>query len=102
MKHPDDAPIACSLDDVTTREKEWKAVIDRGLRAALATPAGVRLEFDPVLETSQTLLDLVASERECCGWATWTLTSTADATLVEATAGEPGRFVLHAMFEVTP
>lgn len=103
MRHHDDAPIACSLDDVGKRERgtEWKAVAGR-LRARLATPTGVRLEFDTNLETGHALLDLVAAERACCGWATWTLTSTPDATVIEATAAEPGPSVLHAMFEVTP
>jgi hypothetical protein len=102
MKYPNDAPIACSLEDVRTRETQWEAVIASGLRSRCATPTGVRLEFDSSLETSRTLLDLVASERDCCGWATWTLTSTLDGTLIEATAGEPGPSVLQAMFKVTP
>lgn len=99
MKYPENAPIACSLDDLSGREQEWSAVIAAALRTKVATQNGVRLNFAPTPDTAHALLDLVAAERQCCAWAEWTLTSTPAATVVEVTA-DPGTDVLHAMFDV--
>jgi hypothetical protein len=62
----------------------------------------VRLEFAPDHAIAHALLDLVAAERGCCAWASWTLTSTLDATVLEAQADESGTTALQAMFEVGP
>lgn len=95
-----DLPIACSLagEDVIARQQTWRTVA-AALRTRSATPTGLRLEFEPDPVTAHVLLDLVAAERDCCAWASWTMTSTADATVVEAAADESGAPVLHAMFE---
>ncbi len=100
MTPPDDAPLACSLSkpDRMSRTDTWQRVTDAALRSRVATPTGVRLEFEPSPATAHVLLDLVAAERGCCGWASWTLTDRADSTMVEATADESGADVLHAMF----
>jgi hypothetical protein len=104
MTTPNKPPIACSLsvDDMKLREETWNAVTRAALHTHAATTNGVRLEFHANPETAHTLLDLVAAERQCCGWASWTLTNTQDATVVEASAGELGAHVLHAMFQLTP
>ncbi|MFZ0214570.1 MAG: hypothetical protein WAM30_01370 [Candidatus Dormiibacterota bacterium] len=102
MKYPENAPIACGLDDLKEREQAWSAVIGAALRTRTATEAGIRLEFDPKPDAAHVLLDLVTAERDCCAWATWTLTSTDGATVVEASAAEPGPEVLHAMFRLEP
>ena len=104
MATANDPSIACTLgaDDLRTRQESWFAVIQAALRNKTATPTGVRLEFDPDPEAAHTLLDLVASERSCCAWASWSLTNTQHSTSVEVDADESGVPVLHAMFEQTP
>ncbi len=62
----------------------------------------MRLDFVPDHETAHTLLDLVAAERDCCGWATWTFTSTNESSRIEVAAEGAGAATLHTMFEVTP
>jgi hypothetical protein len=93
--------IACTLDagKRSTRGDEWRAVAGTGERSAIS--GGVRLQFRPEAATTHQLVDLVAGERDCCGWASWTLTSSADATVVEVTAPGDGAAALQALFEVT-
>jgi MerR family transcriptional regulator, copper efflux regulator len=97
-------PVACTLggDGMKARAQMWRAVTAAALRTRSATSTGVRLEFDPDLETAHTLLDLVAAERDCCAWATWTLTSSAEAIVVAAQADQSAAPMLHAMFEARP
>lgn len=105
MTTPSDPSIACTLgvDGMKLREARWRAVTGAAaLRTQVATSNGVRLEFHADPETAHALLDLVMAERSCCQWATWTLASTQDATVVEATSDEVGARVLHAMFQPAP
>lgn len=93
--------IACTLDtgERAARGDEWRKIVGTGERSAI--PDGVRLRFPPSAATTHQLVDLVAGERDCCGWASWTLTSADDATVVEVTAPGDGAGALQALFEVT-
>lgn len=93
----------CSLagPDLVTRVAEWQHLSTDSLVAREATPAGVRLAFRPDQSVVHHLVDLLDGERRCCGWAEWTLTSTAAATVVEATADPPRVPILHDLFGVT-
>jgi len=95
--------IACTLDtgERAARGDDWRATIDTGLRDRGAIPGGVRLSFAPDAATAHRLVDLVAGERSCCSWASWTLTATDDATMVEVTAPDDGADALRALFDVT-
>ncbi len=100
MMTPNDLTPACSLAEPgwRLRRDAWQRVTATALRSRVPTLTGVRLEFEPSPATAHVLLDLVAAERSCCGWASWTLIDRLDSTVVEATAGESGVPVLHAMF----
>ncbi len=104
MAGPDAAAIACTLapNDHERRVQVWQDVTSRTLRGKTATAVGVRLDFAPDHETAHTLLDLVTAERDCCGWATWTFTSTKESSQIEVAAEGAGAATLHTMFEVTP
>ena len=93
-------PVACSLarEDKDDREQQWKALAAAALRGRTFTPTGLRLEFEAGRATAHTLIDLLAAERECCGWATWSLTSTASAVVIEVEAEEQAVPILHATF----
>jgi hypothetical protein len=93
--------LLCTLDagERAARGDEWRRIVGTGERSAI--PGGVRLRFRPEAATTHQLVDLVAGERACCGWATWTLTVTDAATLVEVTAPGDGEGALRALFEVT-
>lgn len=99
---PNRAPT-CSLagPDLAGRVEEWQALAASSLVARQATPAGVRLAFRPDRSVVHHLVDLLDGERGCCGWADWTLTSTAAAAVVEATTDPPGVRTLHDLFGVT-
>ncbi len=99
---PNRAP-ACSLagPDLATRVEEWQTLAADGLAAREATRLGVRLAFRPDSSVVHHLVDLLDGERRCCGWAEWTLTSTAEAAVVEATTAPPRVRALHDLFGVT-
>ena len=93
-----DDPIAaaCPLSEAALRRRgrHWRAVIDEALVEKAPVPGGVRLTFRPERSVVQDLVDLVDAERDCCGWASWTLTSTAEAAVVDVTArGEQAQTV---------
>jgi hypothetical protein len=100
----DPIEIACALtpDDLGRQQHSWRSLADTALRTRTATEDGVRLEFDAEPATAHALLDLVRTERGCCGWASWTLVSTADATVVEVAAPGDGAAALRAMFLAAP
>jgi len=96
--------VACHLagEDMADREQEWRALGASALRARTVTPTGLRLEFDAGRETAHALIDLLAAERECCGWASWSLTSTASAVVIEVEAENLAVQILHTMFGNNP
>lgn len=98
---PDPAP-ACSLTgpDLATRLEKWRALAASSLVAREATDVGVRLAFRAAPSVVHDLVDLVDGERNCCGWARWTLTSTAEAAVVEATTAPLRVPALHDLFGV--
>ena len=99
---PNPAP-GCSLagPDLTTRLEEWQTLAAGSLVAREATGVGVRLAFRPERPVVHHLVELIDGERRCCGWAEWTLTSTAEAAVVEATTAPAHVQALHNLFGVT-
>ncbi len=98
----DPAPIACSLSSVELgrREQTWTTLAAAALRAKIAIPNGVRLEFVADHDVAHALLDLVQAERECCGWASWSLSQTAAATVVEVRGDGPAVRAAQQLFDV--
>lgn len=98
------APVACSLagEDMSDRELQWRALGAAALRARIFTPTGLQIEFEAGRETAHALIDLLAAERTCCRWASWSMTSSADSTVVVVEAEEAAVPVLHAMFGRPP
>ena len=72
---PATLPIACTLSpgDAAARARRWRALIARHTpevsRTARCVEARWRLDGDDTAELDA----LVASERECCAFATWTI-----------------------------
>ncbi len=84
----DDPLAACTLPELELRRRgrDWAAVIDEALVARAPVPGGVRLTFRPHRPVVDNLAGLVHAERECCGWASWTLISTSEAAVLDVTA----------------
>jgi hypothetical protein len=98
---PNTAP-ACSLTgaDLATRVHRWQSLAGSSLLAREATDAGVRLAFRPDRAVVHDLVDLLDGERGCCGWAQWSLTSTGERAVVEATTEPRHVRALHDLFGV--
>lgn len=94
-------PIACALaqPQIAERMRDWVQLCE-ATGVAVATADGVRLELPSTPDVAHRLLDLVAAERECCGWADWTVTSTASLTRLDVAAEGAGPAALQVMFGV--
>jgi hypothetical protein len=68
-------PIACSLDaaGLQARQRDWQELIAAALRDRQETDTGVRLAFSLTPDVERRLSLLVAAERECCAFASWTV-----------------------------
>ncbi len=98
----DPVPIACTLsgENLRSRESVWRELMEHALLDRGAIPDGVRLRFDAAHGTVHRLVDLVDAERACCGWASWTLIATEEATTVEVTGEGQRAEVARQMFGV--
>lgn len=71
---PDPLPIACSLDGDQARRlwQEWNALMDRRLSVD-RSPRRLTVRFPSGDEVMAELGELVAAERQCCGFVAWEL-----------------------------
>lgn len=89
---PNVLPLACTLDagDGAIRLQRWRALAEksppRPQRSGHELAIRWRLDTDGRTE----LEALVASERECCSFVTWSVSGQAPETLL-AIAADPGR-----------
>jgi hypothetical protein len=94
----DSPPIACTLspEDLTDREGAWRKLMGSGLVKRDVVTGGIRLSAAP--GAAPALLELVALERECCGWIQFEVR---DAAVVTMTAAGDGEAVLTEMFSIS-
>jgi shikimate kinase len=93
-------PIACNLEraEFGERMKEWRALIASALIEKRETEVGIRLIFGAEAEVE--LERLAAAERECCEFATWTVTRHQENEVaLDVRAEGSGVEALHLMFE---
>jgi hypothetical protein len=93
-------PVACNLElsELGQRQQQWTALIERSLIEKLATDRGVRLLFDRGAKAE--LFRLAAAERECCGFAAWTVTpGPGSGFSLDVEADGIGADAVRAMFE---
>jgi hypothetical protein len=97
--HDADMNIACTLGakDMAAQTERWRSLMAAAAVGRDETPDGLRIRFrpDPGVETELTAL--VATERECCAWATWTVTADAGAVMLEIRSQGDGVAALRAM-----
>ena len=85
------SPVACSLDATgyRSRQAEWQALSSEALREHSRTATGMRLTFAAQPGVEDRLEALAALERECCAFATWTVSRGAETvTLTVESDGE--------------
>ncbi|MGH8957719.1 MAG: hypothetical protein ACRDVK_03495 [Acidimicrobiia bacterium] len=93
-------PIACNLEraEFGERWKEWRALMASAIKEKRPTESGIRLTFRASAEVE--LERLTAAERECCGFATWTVTRESPGELIlDVTAEGLGADAVRSMFE---
>jgi hypothetical protein len=81
------------------RLERWKSLLGNASTDRALIAAGVEIHFAE--GAAEVLADLVASERECCAWATWDLSTVQGALVLRATASDPaGAELLRKVFQV--
>jgi hypothetical protein len=80
--------FSCELNDRDRAQqaRRWKDQAIHIVRHA-RSEKGFRVTFDTACHDQ--LVALVATERECCGWANWLLTTATDGTVLEVTGPAP-------------
>jgi hypothetical protein len=93
--------VACSLGqaELAERRERWRRLRARAGLDVEETEAGLRLGFRRQPGVEEELAELAALERECCGFADWSV-SAGDSTLVlDVTGGsETAVAAVQAMF----
>jgi hypothetical protein len=99
MTETDASPeVVCTLGeaDLADQGARWERVLERA--EMLETMDGIRAIFPNDVGIEAELRALVATENECCAWATWRVTKTGGSVLLDVTSTGDGVSALHAMF----
>ena len=94
---------ACSLgpDEQTSRLERWRRLTERALVRRSTTPTGASLAFRPLDGVATELEELAAAEAECCGFAVWRVTRSAEGDhLLDVSTAPEHRHVVGAMLGV--
>jgi hypothetical protein len=94
-------PVACSLGraDLAGRVQRWDDLAARALSQAARTPRGLRLVFTAGPGVADELQALAGLERDCCGFATWSVrTSGGQVTLEVSADSEEAVTAVQSMF----
>jgi hypothetical protein len=77
--------IACTLtqENLEANRNRWHALGARALLSVDTTDRGLRLVFADRPDVAAELGALAELERECCAFATWTLTAERDRILLD-------------------
>jgi hypothetical protein len=92
--------IACSLTaaEMPERLRRWRVLTERALVARDATASGVQLRFRAEPGVAEELTELAALERDCCGFASFQVTSTPGAVTLDVTSSGDGVAAVHQLF----
>lgn len=95
-------PIACTLGagDAAARCDRWLALAGDALVDKAATEAGVRLRYAATDRVEGELRELAAAERECCAFASWDVTRTPEALVLDVGAAPDAVPAVRAMFDL--
>jgi hypothetical protein len=92
--------IVCTLGagDLAAQREHWGRLIAASALERTERPDGLRIRFRPDRGVADDLHALVATERECCAWARWSVTVAADQVVLDITSTGDGITALHSMF----
>lgn len=97
--------ISCTLTttDLAAQRERWLRLIATSGAAREETASGLRLRFRTDSGAAAELERLAAVERDCCAWATWTVSATPGEVTLDVASSGDGVAALHGMFtEVWP
>ena len=92
--------VACTLgaSDFKEQAHRWTALRQRAERRQVETAAGKRIYFAAEDGVAEELSALVAVERDCCAWASWTVEREADDVVLEIASSGEGVPAIRRMF----
>jgi len=92
--------VACTLgaSDLTEQARRWTELRRRSERRQAETPAGKRIYFAAADGVAEQLGALVAVERECCAWASWTVEPEGDEVVLDIASTGEGVAAIRQMF----
>jgi hypothetical protein len=99
------APVACSLSqtDLALRAERWNALADRAQGRVSRTGNGLRLTFAAAPGVADELEALAGLERDCCAFASWSVSTDGDRLALDVTAEDRVAIgAVQAMFDTLP
>jgi hypothetical protein len=92
--------VACTLgaSDLKEQARRWTELRRRAEQRQAETPAGKRVYFAAEDGVAEELGALVAVERECCAWASWTVERQGDDVVLEIASSGEGVPAIRQMF----
>jgi hypothetical protein len=89
--------VRCELGavELETQAEQWQILYAKAGIRRTVTQAGLRVTFSPEPAVEEELRALVATERQCCGWANWSIDATADELIVDIGSTEDNIGVIH-------
>ena len=95
-------PVACTLTPagLAAQAGRWDELMAQSMTGHTRISDGLRLTFHPGADAE--LRALVAIERDCCRWATWTLDRHDGAIVLTVRAEGDGVAALYALFGDQP
>lgn len=98
-------PVACALqpDDLLGQQRRWKNLLAVAAERRMQTTRGLHIAFRETDWARAELETLVATERRCCPWATWTVNVANGELNLRITSDDAvGRHAIHEWFQAEP
>jgi hypothetical protein len=93
-------PVACTLNnaELGALSARWARLAADARVERTQTENGLRIAFCASPEAERELEALVAVERDCCAWASWSIERSEDRLVLVVSAAGAGVGALHGMF----
>jgi hypothetical protein len=93
-------PVACTLSqsDLQALSSRWARLAASAQAERTQTEDGLRIAFSADADGERELAELVAVERDCCAWASWSVERSEDRLVLVVSADGEGVGALHGMF----
>ena len=95
-----DVEVCCALgaSDLQEQARRWDTLRQHAEVRQVETPSGKRIHFAAGDGVADELDALVAVERTCCAWASWTVEREGDEVVLDVASSGEGVAVIRQMF----